>query len=156
MTTILLAIAVGIVMFIFRYSELQKHQQAIHKIMQGNTFERLDDSKPILFLLLTLFLITLFCLTISILQHQTTMIAFSCLLAFLFLSEMLYAKEARIFYYNTYGCILNQTYTRYKNIKSIQQKHVLLFSKYTIITHQNQKFPISSKVLPSINVFLQK
>lgn len=143
---IVIGLGVGIFILVCRFIEMHKHNERIEKAKSNREFELLKYDQWITIFLAVLVLPSIYCAYQGHVENNDTTMALGILLIFLFISEVINSVFILKLYYNDQGCILNDKFVRYKNMKSLRRKYAIPFSKYKLKTFTNETIVISETV----------
>ena len=143
---VVIGIGVGIFILVCRFIEMKRVAERLEKAKANREFKLLKYDQWITIVLALLVLPSIYCAYIGHIENNDTSMSLGILLIFLFISEAINSVFILKLYYNEQGCILNDKFVRYKNMKSLRRKYAIPFSKYKLKTFTNETIVVSQTV----------
>lgn len=144
--TLLIGIGVGAFVLVCRIIEMKRQKEKLENAKANREFECYKHDSWMTVVLALLVFPSIYTAYQGYVENNTTTMSLGILLIFLFISESLNSTVVLKFYYNDNGCILNNKFVRYKNMKSLRRKYALPFSKYKLKTFTNETITISQTI----------
>ena len=155
MNLVLIVIGIGIFALIATYFETKKRKENIQQIIKTKKCtENYNYYKKPMLILSLMIIPCLIGAGIGFVNDNKSTISLGILLSFLFLAEVFRTYYSLRIYYNDQGIIIDQKYIRYKSIKSFFKNSSLPFSKWTLLTFNNEKISVDPKTASIVQNYL--